>query len=416
MPFGSLFDDASVRSTAEMDVRSLPPELQLLLACSRIRPTSYDKARQQALITAGIDWCRFLSLVEKHQVTPVVWRNLQRLAGHVPACVLAKLDLAYAANAGHVLEQAAELTTLVKQLNAEGIPHMVLKGLAVAVTLYGDATLRQSGDIDLLVNEVRLPRVGQLLIDLGYREVRAERMLTAAQNYIQNKFLTHHRIYQHRLTHTVVEVHWRLFTNPYLLPVDPFHGLHTQAIPFGAVTLLSLAEEDLLIYLCVHGDSHLWAHLKWQIDLLHFLEAQPERGWPRILARARELGVSRSLLSGLLLAFRLYNAPLPAPVGKEIQADPALIDGFNVVCNLLPAGRFMPASLTLPELIISFRYQLKLRAGLRYRGHLWISRCFSAEDWRVIKLPDVLFPLYILLRPFLLLIRLRRRHRAGAAS
>lgn len=412
MLFSRLLRNSLAPSAASSGFASLSPELQLLLACSHVSSRRQDQALPRSLIRAGIDWKYFLTLVESHQVAPAVCKNLRALADvTIPDYVLAALAQAYQQNAYNVLIQAAELARVVKQLDAAGIQHLVLKGLAVALAFYGDASLRHAGDLDLLVRETDVYRAGQVLAHLGYREVPAEQSFTPAQHYVHKKFLTHHIIFQHRSTGCILELHWRLFTNPHLLPGDPRQAFNTSYIPFGSVTLASMSVEGLIVYLCVHGDFHVWTRLKWLADLPHILEASAGLDWDKMLACATKLKVERSLYMGLFLAASLYDVELPSNVAEAMQADASLPGRTKTVYRLLTASRAVSKRSVVAEQMLIFYYLMGLRRWGRYQIHLWLSRCFNAEDWQVVRLPDALFPVYILLRPVLYVIRLRRRQR-----
>ena len=45
--------------------------------------------------------------------------------------------------------------------------------------------------------------------------------------------------------------------------------------------------------------------------------------------------------------------------------------------------------------------EIKLRPELRYKLHCFATSLTSTNDWSTLRLPDVLFPLYFVLRPFL---------------
>ena len=58
--------------------------------------------------------------------------------------------------------------------------------------------------------------------------------------------------------------------------------------------------------------------------------------------------------------------------------------------------------------------EINLRRELRYKLHCFAAGLTSPNDWKILHLPDVLFPLYFVLRPFLWFWRwflIRRLHR-----
>jgi hypothetical protein len=60
----------------------------------------------------------------------------------------------------------------------------------------------------------------------------------------------------------------------------------------------------------------------------------------------------------------------------------------------------------MPE---QFRYRLKLRGDLRYKWHNFYSYSLWSDQYRRIRLPRWLFPLYFVLAPFLWIVSVLRR-------
>jgi hypothetical protein len=83
----------------------------------------------------------------------------------------------------------------------------------------------------------------------------------------------------------------------------------------------SLAPEDLLLILCVHGAKHYWSRLGWICDVAALLRASPQLGWKRVIEQACQLGGKRMLALGLYLAHELLGASLPEVVWRWVQTD-----------------------------------------------------------------------------------------------
>lgn len=395
-----------------MSASALSPELSLILACAHVRARDAKIAAQITPLYADIDWGRFLQLVQRHRVVPLVWKNLSELPAHlsrlVPPEIMNRLEQAYLANSYHILNRARELVQLDDLLKRESIHYLVLKGLPIGLRYYGDPSLRQVGDIDLLVRENDLAHVQRALKRIGFQEAPAEGLHTKVQCYLYRRYLTHHIIYRHPDTGTTLEVHWRLCTNPYLLPLDPLESEHFEDLPLGDITLRAMPDEDLLIYLCVHGDNHAWTLLKWQFDLPQILAARPNLDWAKVLYRAKEQGNSRSLHVGLLLARRLYGVSLPERVVRELEDDRLACTRIGHICPLLnetEESKDQP----IQKVMFNLSYTLRMRKGIQYKRFVLLSYCLRPRDWQLIKLPDSLFPLYLLLCPFLILARCLQR-------
>src|SRR3954468_24896626 len=59
--------------------------------------------------------------------------------------------------------------TVIKALQADSVPCLLLKGPTFARWLYGSGEARTYGDCDLLVADASIDRAGQILEALGFR-------------------------------------------------------------------------------------------------------------------------------------------------------------------------------------------------------------------------------------------------------
>lgn len=115
------------------------------------------------------DWQQFLQTAHQHRVSPLLWYTLQ--AGGwpdaVPTQVRNALHMAFYQTTAQNTLLYQELARILKAL--QGIPVVVLKGAALANTLYPTIGTRPMGDIDLLVPRQHLLHIVRMLRPLGYR-------------------------------------------------------------------------------------------------------------------------------------------------------------------------------------------------------------------------------------------------------
>jgi hypothetical protein len=129
-----------------------------------------------------------------------------------------------------------------------------------------------------------------------------------------------------------------------------------------------------------------------------------------LLARASQLGILRMLTQGFLLAHQVLNMPIPASISAMIGQDTTVPRLVNFAQQALiqdePRMDNMPPFMRLVRMLRTLKYSLKLHPDIRYKWHnLRVVYSANDTDWRVIRLPDRLFPLYFILRPFLWFIR-----------
>lgn len=354
---------------------------QFLIRCLRAA-----LAAEETPPAAPVDWALFRQLVAFHRVAALLERAVQ--AGRLealPAAARAELADDARSLSPQALLLTGELQRLLQQLAEQGVEAIPLKGPALAVWLYGDPAMRHYQDLDLLVHAADLPTAKRALLALGYQPDEPYRYnlpfkLARGAHEIE------------------VELHWSLLPAEFPLRLD-LAGLWARRRPLalGGLQTASLAPEDLLLYLCVHGSKHLWIRLQWLCDVTQLLRRSPGLDWERALAGARRAGGLRALSLGLRLANEVLGAPLPPEIAAQLGRDP-LTD--RLAARVRQRLWYGPP----PENVRwfkkeHFRVQLIDRPWDRLAYWLYYLTTPNAADLAGLPLPRALFPLYALLRP-----------------
>jgi hypothetical protein len=394
-----------------MKSKVLSPEMRLLLACGRSR---LDTRQQQIIIERcqGIlDWKRFLDLAGEHSVLPLIWHCLRAVGVTVlPPEVGDELHRRAEENARWALQVTAELIRLAQLLKSAGIRMLPLKGTVLALQIHGNLGLRAAGDLDVFVDPARFWDTERLLLENGYERVYPSFELSPAQTR-SHLATDHHSVYQRRGSDVQIEIHWQWTNNPLLFPFS-FDDAWRKQLPVkvGGISVAGLPAEELLLYLCIHGAVSEWSRLKWLCDIPELLAAHPELDMQRVVMLARQLGVSRMLAQGFLLANELLDTPVPEPVAELAQQDTAVARLVRLAHQALLEDKPYWYAIGFRQLAHVF-YELGLRPELRYKWRSLYCISLRTKDYAVIRLPDGLFPLYFLLRPFIWGIRQLQKHR-----
>jgi hypothetical protein len=384
------------------------PALRLLIVTSWLAPETWrprqDEAIQEAC-AAGVDWDEYARLVERHRTPAVSWTALKRVTGLTIPEETAK-DLKRRSDACRIKAaiHLLLLTKVLKGLSAAGISAMPLKGPLLSLELYGDAGLRDSKDLDVLVELKDLPGAQQCLSELGW-EAKSDNSRLSPR---QAEFWARHEwhvSFLHKVQHCELELHWRTTwddkDNPSRRMATSvrreLQGSHYQAM--DAV--------ELTINLCEHGSSHAWFRAKWLGDVARIL-ADQRAAAETVLMRARWFGQDRPLLQGMRLVQDAFGLPIPETIEREIRAlNPCVIE--RAVRKLIDPEE------PRPGLSISSIREYLLNAI--YVRRVWPRRsmwdileetAFRLSDFEVIRLSDRLFWLYVPLRPFLWAWRRRK--------
>jgi hypothetical protein len=199
-----------VRSTV-----SSSDELALIAASTSARRSACDQ-RARALAEV-VDWGQFLTSLTRQRLVALV---AERIRSHGWAQPPAGFTL----QADEVLAEARAIATanefatlrVLDQLERSGIRALPLKGALLGRMLYGDAALRPSEDIDVLVALEDLSRASAALEELGYQAVH-----TDGRDQL-------HVVLAHPGMPTV-EIHWRVHWHEQCFSVEMLKGASRNA-------------------------------------------------------------------------------------------------------------------------------------------------------------------------------------------
>jgi putative nucleotidyltransferase-like protein len=383
------------------------PELTLVLACARWPLDAAGRTEIARRAAAVRDWQRFLDWVGRHGVAPLVCANL-RAAGLdlVPGELFRALEDRERGNRLRVFGQIAEAARVTRVLADAGIRAMMVKGPPLAALAFDDVTLRWSRDIDLLIDPAHVEEADRLLIAAGYRRFAPDFALTKPQQQLFLKMRCEFAYY-HEPSDVILELHWRLTSNRRLMPLHEYAVWgHAKSVRVGGATFSTLSDDELLLYLCVHGAIHVWFRLKWLADVAALLRQMPEEVLERAASRAAALGLERILHQSLLLAHALFAAPVPPPLLAAASRDRAARRLARAACRAINwrESPGEPARTPWFNLWVSGQ-AFRLKSGLSYRWAEFQDQICSPEDWQRLPLPRSLAFLYPPFRPISWLAR-----------
>jgi hypothetical protein len=315
-------------------------EHELLLACARLRLDAPAAQRIRHLVGAGIDWPRLVALAFDHRVFPLLVRALATAcADAVPPAAMHELRRHRLRQARDSLHLCGELAAAMALLAARGIPCLAFKGPCLALQAYGDAGLRQFGDLDLLVRPADAASAARALRDEGYREGAplAPRLLagTAARRVGMLYPGAHENSYlSPGLAH--IDLHWDLHPRCFLpAGAIPARWDRRARVRVAGQTVGTLSAEDALLFLAVHGARDRWCRLGQVCDLAESLLAATAIDWRGLVATADAAGCRRMLLLGVLLACRHLGHPLPRALVPLLRRDRVAATLASVVATNL---------------------------------------------------------------------------------
>jgi hypothetical protein len=380
-------------------------EFDLVLACLRWPQEAVDGDRIRTLAHGPIRWSHLLEIVDHHKVLPLFSRNLDTFApGYMPDERAAALRARSVANAHICLRRTAHLVALHRLFREQQIDLRIFKGIPLAITAFRDPSLRDAGDIDLLVAEKDIFKAAEILQNQGYVRFEPQARLTPRR---LRSYLAHQKdfSYEHPATGMVIDLHWRLFRNSFLPANARLEEVGEDWIHLGSERIPTLPPLRLLLYLCVHGALDGWLRLKWLADIGALLQTMTPEQLTSAATAAAEQQALPQFSAAILLCHDLLGYDLPG-YDRQRLPDGCLDRNDRRVAHILRFGKRLLTSnqyRPIRERIASrqwFLNEFRLHSSLRYRWNLIERSLFRPRIWQTFDLPDALFPLYALLSPF----------------
>ncbi len=374
------------------------PEFNLVLACVRWPREADDGDHVRTLAQGRIRWSYLLEIVHIHKVVPLVSRSLDAFAaGYVPDEVAAALRSSTIENAHLCLQRTSDLFALNRLFCQQQIDFRVFKGIPLAIAAFQDPTLRDAGDVDLLIAEKDLFKSEEILRAEGYGRFEPQAQLTPRR---LRSYIAHQKdfSYEHRVTGNVIDLHWRLFRNPWLPANARLEDVGEAWFNLGSERVPTLPAQEQLLYLCVHGALDGWLRLKWLADIGALLRGMTADQLRSTAAAAAEQRSLPQFSAALLLCQDLLGAG-PLPVECLDRSDHRVAHILRFSRRLMASNQYRPVREQIPS-TQWFLNECRLHNSLRYRLNLVQRSLFRPRLWQKFDLPDSLFPLYAVLSPF----------------
>lgn len=296
----------------------LPPEARLVLLAAR-GPDADDQMR--ALLAAPLDWPRVVWLAQVERTLPTFWNRLRAVsAGPLPdgAAQLGRVAMVTEFRLESARRRLEELAVACAH---EGLPLLLLKGTALALTAYRSFADRAMIDLDVLVPREHATRAWELAQSVGWApddEAPGD----------EHAYEGHHHLpplVDRSVSGLTLEIHTDLFFSghPFRFTGEDVLA-RARPVRVGAVDALAPSAEDMLLHTCLHfGWSHMMLSAAWRTfrDVRVLAEADAV-DWDAFVERAMESRGGSSAFWTLRLARGLVGAPVPSAVLDSLR--PAL--------------------------------------------------------------------------------------------
>lgn len=218
-----------------------------------------------------------------------------------------------------------ELLSINNNFRDNGIESLVLKGAGLGSDVYGDISLRPFGDLDILVSKEKLNKAVSILMEKGYEHIfnyTDKQAVLYKQSAFYLKDQDMHYSFYNPVKKINIELHWALMPGQYSFSQDVdeiFYNSVSVSHDMGNFKIP--CDEDLIVYLSLHGSKHFWSRLIWIYDVAVFISKKNDVNWELVIARSEELNCQRMLLSTVCLSCKMFDVSLPNIIKKYLSGD-----------------------------------------------------------------------------------------------
>ena len=336
----------------------LPAGADLLL---RIMRGDDPECLQELQSLSSNEWEELTLTAVEYRLGTQLLQNLNRFGVvllQIPESARDRLVALTRSNVQRNLVRQFQLRDLANACDDADIPFLIMKGLWLVELAYRDVSMRDSGDIDVLVRADDMPRFTRILSGLGY-------VLPAGVEDIREVASSRHEFdVVHPKRSTSLDVHWAI-TSSHEAPVDePSFWQRTEQYRLAGRDCLSLGVEDHLLLICFHAAVHhrfLYVGPRALFDVAQVIEKPPRPiDWNEFVNRAKSLGWERGTWLMLELV-KVYIGVQPPP---------------SVMNNLRPPGK-QDSTVLIAALEAMFLDQSHVQ-----RLDTSLVKLFSEGNWR----------------------------------
>lgn len=359
-------------------------ENELILCCARREDVC-------SLLKQEINWDYLFITAQAHGLLPLLHKDLTSVGGDlVPGHFLSRLKRESVANSQNVLHLIGKQLRVYKLFKENNIPVALFKGPLLAQMAYGEMSLRQAGDIDLLIERQYFDRARSLLESLGYEmypRLTAAQLASHLSNHCEIQFMRDEWF-------TVVDLHWDLAPRSFVFKVKAEEVMsRLQSVSLAGTMVETFSPEDLVLYQAMHGAKHLWRRLEWISSLAESVRVTID--WDTVVERAAQARATRMLGLGLRLVEEFSDVRIPAHVLTALDADRSMQRMAHDIRSQLfnTYGAADSTETNLYNLRVMDRKRDAVLSALRA---IFVP---TLPDWQALALPAPLHSLYYAYRP-----------------
>jgi putative nucleotidyltransferase-like protein len=346
-----------------------------------IEMPEFPRRIAESLRCAAAPWPQSIGEDESRAIAAHGMLPLVYLLGGIPSLRQEALDAA-------VIE-ALRLADLREVLGVLGAAALIVKGTALAYSIYPTPELRPRLDTDLLIARGEIERVRRALTSIGFAET-----LTSGDELgvRQHSFSRQDRF---EVTH-IYDVHLDIANNAVVADALRYAELRARAVPLPAIApdALGLCNADALLHACIHRvvHHHDSDRLIWLYDIHLLRERMTDEEHRQFWELAVERKVAAICMASVEAANRMFGGAVPPRLdvasdepssaflnrhrrySAVIAGDLAALPGWRARFKRLRQLAFPPPEFMMRSFGAPWRVLLPLLYA--YRGFRGVTRMF----------------------------------------
>lgn len=257
----------------------------------------------------------FLTRCRHHGVSALLHHGMRKNDSWPawPTAVAQSLEQSSRAGVAQDLLATHYLRQLIAAFAERKIPCLLLKGEALAASIYPDAGTRTRSDSDVLIPIRDIARARQTVLDLGYGIV--------SPVYKSHQFTVMRP--GDRSGNIRFDIHWRIQNAPRFAQTLSFEEAYADSVEVpGLAPARMLSHGDALLVACMHrfgNDRHDRDRLIWINDIRALTQVMDCEAMVQFASRAVERNVQAACLDGLLRSQECFGNRLPDEVFGQLR-------------------------------------------------------------------------------------------------
>lgn len=377
-------------------------ELQLLILLSQ---HDLNKAEIEKIETLEklVDWKLFFELAHKHRLISHVVKQIKQYPNILKSEIKKQLIEKQQGLSRKALLYSQYVLKIHEGLNQKNIPHTFFKGPLLSLELYKDIGFRDYRDIDLLVPLSHIENARKIIQEFGFVMLAPKKTLSKKQKKI-NYTISHHYHLTKPNTPIEVELHWNLANPKTYLPLETKKIIADSInIEIAKQNLPYISKPENIVFLAAHGAIHQWYRLFWLKDFSEIICQSSNEDIYKAWKLSQKNRLGKTFKQACNLSNLLYKTEIPQ-----------YIDNIGYTNSLIQGALKSISDKELRQQGLGGKikfvwYRLKLKPDINYHISLIFRLRTHFTDWEIFPLPNYLFFLYYIFRPFILIYKFLNR-------